>query len=107
MGVFSRAVAHWESGGYGAFLSIPAAQPGLLAAIMPDWRFGCLKETMLDLQDASLVRKQRHADRPLSQVGATAGACPSLTAFPVCLAHCTAIFEGAASSRSCRSCIVC
>jgi hypothetical protein len=73
MGVFSRAVAHWESGGYGAFLSVPAAQPGLLAAIMPDWRFGCLKETMLDLQDASLVRKQRHADRSLSQVGATAG----------------------------------
>lgn len=55
MGVFSRAAAHWEAGGYGAFLSVPAVQPGLLAAIVPDWRLGLLKETMLDLQDASLV----------------------------------------------------
>lgn len=68
MGVFSRAVAHWESGGYGAFLSVPAAQPGLLAAIMPDWRFGYLKETMLDLQNASLVRQWSPLNRLFSQL---------------------------------------
>jgi hypothetical protein len=55
MGVFSRAVAHWEAGGYGTFVSTPAAQPGLLAAIWPDWRLGCLKERMLDTPDASMV----------------------------------------------------
>jgi hypothetical protein len=59
MGVFSRAVAHWEAGGYGTFLATPAAQPGLVAAIWPDWRLGFHKERMLDLQDTSMVRGLR------------------------------------------------
>lgn len=55
MGVFSRAAANWEAGGYGAFLSVPAAQPGMVAAGLPDQHLGALKETMLEWQDASLV----------------------------------------------------
>lgn len=55
MGVFSRAAANWEAGGYGALLSVPAVQPGLLAAIVPDHSLGCLKDTVLTLQDASLT----------------------------------------------------
>jgi hypothetical protein len=60
MGVFSRAAAHWDSGGYGALLSVPACQPGLLAAICPDHELGHLKRTMQDLPDASLVRPRGH-----------------------------------------------
>jgi hypothetical protein len=55
MGVFSRAGANWEDGGYGPLLSVPACQPGLLAAICPDQHLGQLKETMLKLTDSSLV----------------------------------------------------
>jgi hypothetical protein len=55
MGVFSRAAANWEAGGYGALMSVPAAQPGLMAAIVPDHTLGCLKDNMLLLQDVSLV----------------------------------------------------
>jgi hypothetical protein len=55
MGVFSRASANWEAGGYGAFMSVPAANPGLLAAIVPDHTLGCLKDNMPLLQDLSVV----------------------------------------------------
>lgn len=61
MGVFSRAAAHWEEGGYGALLSVPAVQPGLLAAIVPDHSLGALKNTMLTVQDSSLVSRTAHA----------------------------------------------
>ena len=55
MGVFSRAAANWDSGGYGALVSVPACQPGLLAAISPDVRPGYLKELLLEFRDAALV----------------------------------------------------
>jgi hypothetical protein len=67
MGVFSRTGANWEAGGYGPLLSVPACQPGLLAAICPDQHLGQLKETMLRLNDSSLVRSTHgHQALPLT-----------------------------------------
>lgn len=57
MGVYSRAAANWEAGGYGAFMSVPAVQPGLLAAIVPDHTLGYLKDNMMLLQDVALVSR--------------------------------------------------
>lgn len=56
MGVFSRAAANWGAGGYGSFISVPACQPGLLAAILPDPTPGYMKGLMAQLQDISTVR---------------------------------------------------
>jgi hypothetical protein len=53
MGAYSRAAAGWSQGGYGAMVSVPAAHPGLLAAICPDRSPGALKKTLLTLRDGS------------------------------------------------------
>jgi hypothetical protein len=56
MGVYSCAAANREAGGYGALLSVPACQPGLLAALTPDAPApGYMKQLMLDLPHSSLV----------------------------------------------------
>jgi hypothetical protein len=53
MGSFSRAAANWSESGYGAMMSVPAAHPGLLAAICPDRSSGSLKRTLLQLRNGS------------------------------------------------------
>lgn len=56
MAVYSTAAANWTAGGYGAFISVPAVQPGLLGAISPDTSPGYMKQLMAEVPDASLVR---------------------------------------------------
>jgi hypothetical protein len=53
MGSYSRAAAGWSEGGYGAMVSVPAAHPGLLAAICPDRSPGALKKSLLELRNGS------------------------------------------------------
>lgn len=53
MGSFSRAAANWESSGYGAMVSVPAAHPGLLAALCPEHEPGQLKELCMQLPNIS------------------------------------------------------
>lgn len=55
MGSFSRAAAGWEEGGYGAMVSVPAAHPGMLAALCPDAAPGQLKRLMLHLPNMSPI----------------------------------------------------
>jgi hypothetical protein len=72
MAVYSTAASHREGAGYGALLSVPACQPGLLAALTPDAGGpGSMKRLLLQLPNCSLVRAQ--AGRTHAR-GARAGA---------------------------------